>query len=56
VLVPIVRESAALAPIWMLAVYAAAFGLLLVALSLRLHRWRYPIEESVPAGGAASVA
>jgi len=56
VLLAVVPESAALAPIWMLAAYAVVFGLFLFAIGLRLNRWRFSSGESVPAGGAASVA
>jgi uncharacterized membrane protein HdeD (DUF308 family) len=47
VLVLLVHESAALAPIWMLAVYEVVFGTFLAALGLRLNRWRYSGRESV---------
>lgn len=56
VLLAVVPESAALAPIWMLAAYAVVFGLFLVALGLRLNRWRSSSVESVPVGGAAILA
>ena len=46
----------ALALIWTVGGYAIAFGLLLIALGLRLHRWQRRNERRLPTGGAPTAA
>ena len=56
VLVMLVPQTGALAPIWMLAAYAVVFGLFLVALGLRLHRWRSSSQGAITVSGATNLA
>jgi uncharacterized membrane protein HdeD (DUF308 family) len=49
-------QAGALAVVWLIGSYAVLFGVLLVALSLRLHRWHRAAERPVPRPGAPSYA
>jgi uncharacterized membrane protein HdeD (DUF308 family) len=44
--------AGALAVVWWIAAYAVAFGVLLMAFSLRLRRWKRGHEDELPTGGA----
>jgi uncharacterized membrane protein HdeD (DUF308 family) len=44
--------AGAMAVLWLIGGYAIVFGVLLIGLGLRLHRWTREGERHFPSGGA----
>lgn len=56
VLLLVYPSTGALAILWIIGLYAIAFGLLLIGVGLRLNRWRRTGERAFPTGGAPTPA